>query len=580
MEDGREQLHERIEQLADRLRRVEQRLATLETSIPAAPSPESPPTQTTVPEVAAARSHTAETLPLVGRTLLVLAGAFALRALTEMGTLPQTGGAALGFVYGMLWIVLADRAASRGSRASAVFHGLVGVIIAYPLVWEATANFGFLSERTSAGAMVVATVVGLAVTARHDLRVLAWIVAAAAAVIALALAVATKALALFAVVVLLLATALLWLGYSRGWPVLGWAGAVLADGFMLVLVLIVLRGHEERVAELLRPGAVVALLLGLAVAYLGSFVTRTLAWGRDVGIGEIVQGTAVLAIGLGGAVAVTRSIGGAALAVDLVSLAVAAACYAASFVVLDRRGRRGNFVFYTSVALVCTLVALVALLEGPWLIVALAAAALVAAWLGSIRERATLSLHGAVYLIAAGVVSGLFVSVVEAFTGPTVPPRDWLDLPLLAVILAAVLYCALRVASHGRTWGRFSDAPKVIVLIVLAMGLGGMAVTLIAPILPVSDDAPMPAALAALRTAALSLAAVLLALASHWPRLREAEWLVYPVLIAGGAKLVFEDVRTGVAGGLLLSFGLYGMALMLVARSARRSSTGAAGSSR
>lgn len=571
MDQNRGELNERVERLADRLRGVEERLASIETVLAGVLPTQRAPAEPKAPAESAARPATVETLPLVGRSLLVLAGAFALRALTEMGTLPQTGGAILGFVYGLLWIVLADRAASRGRRASAAFHGLVGTIVAYPLLWEATASFGFLSSRTSAAAMVVATAVGLAVAARHDLRFLTWVVTGAAALTALALTVATHALALFGAVLLLLSVTVLWLCYTREWPWLGWVMAGLADAFMLVLLLILLRGDTERVAELLTPGAVVALLLALAVAYLGSFVTRTLASSRDVGVGEIVQGTAVLAIGLGGAVVVTRSIGASTLAVDLVSLGVAAACYAASFVVLDRHGRRGNFVFYTSVALVCTLVALVALLAGAALILALAAAALIAAWLGSIRERATLNLHGAVYLVTAAAVSGLFVSVVDAFMGPTVPARGWLGPSVLAVVAVAAIHCGLRVAAHGRTWGRFSAAPKVVGLIVLAMGLGGVAVTLIAPALPRAGEAPTASALAVLRTAALSLAAVLLALASRWPRLREAEWLVYPVLILGGLKLVLEDVRAGKAGGLLLSFGIYGLALMLVARTTRRS---------
>ncbi len=570
MDQRREDLNARIDELEGRLGQIEQRLASLEGAMRTGQLPATVFEQAETEEVSE-RPPAAEALPLIGRTLVVLAGAFALRALTEMGALPQTTGAALGFAYGILWIVAADRAARQGRQASAVFHGLAASIIAFPLVWEATASFGFLSPRAGAVALAVATTAGLVVAARHGLRSLAWIVAGGAAVTALPLGVATRMPALFGSLVLLLAVAGLWLGYLRKWPYLGWVLALLADGLVAVLALMVVRGDQERVAEVLAPGSVVALLLALTLLYIGSFVTRTLAWGHEVGPGEIAQGIAVLALGLGGAVVVTRSTGVSVIAVDLTSLVLAGACYAASFAVIDRHGSRGNFVFYTSVALVCTMAALVALLEGSALAIALAAAALVAGWLGSIRERATLSLHGAVYLVAAAAFGGLIGSAVDAFVGPAAPARAWIGLAVLIVIGVAVVYCGLPVASHGRTWGRFSGVPKLAVLIVLALGLGGIVVTLIAPALPAAGATPDPAALAALRTAVLSVSAVLLALGGRWPRIRETEWLVYPVLLAGGVKLVAEDVRTGRPAGLLLSFALFGCALMLVARMTRRS---------
>ncbi len=51
-------------------------------------------------------------LTLVGRTFVVLGGAYLLRALTESGTLPVTVGVTLGFAYAAIWLVAADRTAS------------------------------------------------------------------------------------------------------------------------------------------------------------------------------------------------------------------------------------------------------------------------------------------------------------------------------------------------------------------------------------------------------------------------------------------------------------------------------------
>ncbi|MDX1504016.1 MAG: hypothetical protein R3325_16780, partial [Thermoanaerobaculia bacterium] len=78
------------------------------------------------------------------------------------------------------------------------------------------------------------------------------------------------------------------------------------------------------------------------------------------------------------------------------------------------------------------------------------------------------------------------------------------------------------------------------------------------------------AALASLRTAVLACAAVALAGLSRRPRLGEAVWLVYPALLAGGLHLLLEDLRAGRPLTLVVSFALYGAALILSPRLVRR----------
>ena len=56
---------------------------------------------------------------------------------------------------------------------------------------------------------------------------------------------------------------------------------------------------------------------------------------------------------------------------------------------------------------------------------------------------------------------------------------------------------------------------------------------------------------------------------------RSARWqgarlLVYPILVAGGVKLVFEDLRAGSASTLFVSLAAYGSALILAHRVTRR----------
>ena len=98
-----------------------------------------------------------------------------------------------------------------------------------------------------------------------------------------------------------------------------------------------------------------------------------------------------------------------------------------------------------------------------------------------------------------------------------------------------------------------------------------MLVTLGATWIPASADGQIPAgALATLRTAVLALAALALALLGRSNRWAEAAWLVDPVLAAGGIKLRLEDVRAGQALTLFISFALYGGALILSPRLAKR----------
>jgi hypothetical protein len=129
------------------------------------------------------------------------------------------------------------------------------------------------------------------------------------------------------------------------------------------------------------------------------------------------------------------------------------------------------------------------------------------------------------------------------------------------------------VASHGRTWGSLARGVKAAGMIVLLLGLDELAVALVAPHLPRGEDGQVAgAALAVLRTALLSISAVVLPLLGRIGRLREAAWLVYPLLVAGGLKLLFEDLRAGRPAALVLSFALYGGALILAPRLAKRDS--------
>ncbi|MFI4945151.1 MAG: hypothetical protein ACHP85_17925, partial [Burkholderiales bacterium] len=97
----REDLHEpgsALAALQERLLRLEQRVAALEARPqPATPEPSEEVEAIHVPALPPGG------LALAGRALLVLAGAYVFRALTDAGVLPALVGAAIGLAYAVFW---------------------------------------------------------------------------------------------------------------------------------------------------------------------------------------------------------------------------------------------------------------------------------------------------------------------------------------------------------------------------------------------------------------------------------------------------------------------------------------------
>jgi drug/metabolite transporter (DMT)-like permease len=79
-----------------------------------------------------------------------------------------------------------------------------------------------------------------------------------------------------------------------------------------------------------------------------------------------------------------------------------------------------------------------------------------------------------------------------------------------------------------------------------------------------------PGVLATVSTGVLSVATLLVAWAGRHDRLREWGWLVYPLLIGIGLKLVTQDFKHSRPATLFIALALYGAALILAPRLRRR----------
>jgi hypothetical protein len=321
---------------------------------------------------------------------------------------------------------------------------------------------------------------------------------------------------------------------------------------------------------------VIVVGLSLPVLYLGSIAIRTLLRSRAVRPFEVVQAAVALLIGFGGTLGIVRFTGAATLAVGAFWLLLGAACYAVAFAFIERREGIGrNFYVYTTFAGLLTL-------AGAWITLApspravgWAGLGLGAAWLGGRLQRITLRTHSLVYLGMAAGAAGLLQGALDGLLAEASGP--WCDVTPLGLaigVVAAVAYAVLaRTSRPGTPWNLLLPQAGVAALIVVvgaglvARGLAGLLA-----------DAPGGAADAAFldtsRTAALAGLAVALAWAGRrWAR-PELTWLVYPVLAAGGFRLLLEDLPQGRPVTLFISFALYGGALFTTPRLLRGDARG------
>ena len=262
-----------------------------------------------------------------------------------------------------------------------------------------------------------------------------------------------------------------------------------------------------------------------------------------------------------------------------IGLAGGFACYGVAFAfVASRQGIRRNFYFYTAMALVLILGATA--FGVPYPAIWWAALAVLAAWNAAARGartdddhrtgttgRLTLTVHAAIYVIAAFIASGLMTASLRALAGPPVTQSPLSPQPLVAFVSACLCWVIL---TRGDTTPQpdYTPVPRAVVAMLVAMAGAAWLATLAV------SDATAAGRAATVRTIVLALAAVALAGLGRAPRRREAAWLVYPTLAAGGVKLLVEDFPHSTAATLFVALAMYGAALIAAPRLVQRASGG------
>lgn len=510
-------------------------------------------------------------LQQLGRSCLILGGAFLIRAVTDAGGVPRAAGAAFGLFYAIAWTVAADRSARRGRILGGTFLGVTAIGIADPLVFETATRFHVIGSAGAAALLAGLTILSLEVARRRALPVLAWASCLGAAATAAALSISTGASEPFAAALLVVGVATVWMaGSSPAMRALRWPTGAAVD---LLAAASILR------LTVLEPGAarsqsavpIAALGAALALLYLGTFAARALSRRAELGSFEVLQSTAVIVIGAAIAIAAARAGGFTLEPVGVGALILGGAAYAAALGPSKRPDGRRNARYFGAVGLALALL-------GTFLILDSSAAALLWSGLGaaallfgfaSASRRDVLIPQAAGYAAAAAWRSGLAEAALDALFSSA--GRGSAAFPIAA--LAALAFAALGLA--WLVWPKGSDPgndrmARIVFAAIVCLGACGFAAALLRPLVGIRQGAVDPGGLAVLRTGILAAAALLAGAAGRRGSLAELRWLAGALLAVGAVKLLFEDLPAGRPATLFLGFVLYGAALLSLPRLLRR----------
>ncbi len=575
MDDRLSSLEQQLSQLSMSVCAIERRLALLESgavaSAGAVAVAEAPPARAAGGTHVDAQSDTSlvTVLSVIGRTCLILGGAYVLRAMTDAGTLPRVGGTVLGIAYAIACLVPVYRLDTSRQWLAAASYGVATTLIAFPILWEATVreHVKLLSPAAAALSMGGVTALALVVAWHRRIQSLAWIISmgglAATLLFLLALGPSTP----FGFYLAFLGVFTLWMGYTLDWIWLRWPVAFVADICVLAMAEYVTGAFHRDGA-----GAVMVLQLVIFAGYLVSIAARTLWLSRDVIPFEVVQTMALLVSAFGGAVYVMRSTGAGAAGLGVASLVFGLGCYGVAFAFVDwSEGHWKNFVFYSSLAVVFILAGFSLTVAAGTQAMVWAGLAVVAAALGYRYSAIAVGSHAAIYLVAGAMVSGLFAFMADTFTASVT--RAWAGMSLSAwVVLASAAICAaVPVTAEPKYRGSPARIPQVVVVLLLLAGVGAAVIGYTIPLVSGAPGQSADAALAAaIRTVVLGAAALVLAWTGGRGVFGEGRWLMYVVLVLSGIKLLVEDFVAGRPATLVLSLAVYGAALIVAPRWVRR----------
>lgn len=513
-------------------------------------------------------------LPVLGRALLGIAGAYLLRALTEAGALPNQAGIAAGILYAGGWLMWAARVPATETLAAAAYS-LTAALVLVPLLWEATVRLHAIATGTAGATLFLFAVFGMAVSWRKNLRVVSTIATVAALGSAAALLLGTHDVLPFTFLFLAIAAAVEASACLDHWLNERWLAAVAADLSVLLATWLVTneRGLPEAYAAI-PPLWLFGAQLALLAIYLASTIVRTLLRGFNFTAFETAQTGFVFLISVSGGLSLSRADARLAPVMAAVAVACAAACYLVSFSRLERRAGAGrNFYTYSTFGILLALAGSRILFSGVAVAGVWSALAIAGIWAGGRFERLTLQVHGVIYLLLALAVSGVPQQAAAFLLGSAVWPGDRLAALLTGALTAALAY-ALSVRYRQPGIASWSSETLRLVLAATFLGVtsGAVAGGLTGLYHAINGPGASHAYCATLRTSVIVISSVLLAwLGPRFGRL-ELTRLVYPAMVLGGYRLLTQDLYQDRKVALFLSLLIYGATLTVLPRLRRTAS--------
>ena len=558
-----------LEQLSERVRDLEARVAALEGTSKASSSvepdgvsvalqrPRAPATWRGFPPV----ETPSGAVSIVGKAVLGIAGAYLLRALAESSSIPKLPVLLVAILYACLWMVWAVRVHGASQFASSAY-AVTSALILSPLLWESTVRFQVLSPAIAAAITVAFVVFAIALTWRGDLQLIPWVATLASVITAVALIIETHelvALTIAMLAVALITEAAACLGHRltlRAIPALG------ADFAAWLLVFILASDPIPEGYHSAATSTIAGLCLLLLAVYGVSIGIRSFVLCHPITAFEVGQAFVAFALATYG---VTRATHGT-LAPPLggAFLLLAAACYWGTLSRFSSdtyaRNRRISATWAAGL-----------LLSGSFLLFPidlqisfLAVAAALATYLYTRTRKLSLGMHASFYLSAGVAVSSLPVYAADALAQDVAGTPDW----RVWVILTSASVCYV-IGSRST-----EDQRRRRMLWLIPAAVAGFTVTALAVVAIVHlasiYGALNASILSMIRTAVICAVALALGfLGAHGKRV-ELGWLAYITVGLGTLKLFLEDLRFGNAASLVVSLFFYGLILILLPRLTKR----------
>jgi hypothetical protein len=562
-----------LEQITERVRDLERRVATLEGSAANSVTDQSPQTQSPCTVLQSSRPPATwrgfppiemptGVVPVLGKAVLGIAGAYLLRAIAEAGPVPKLPVLIAAIIYAALWMFWASKTHDKDRFASGTY-AVTSVLILAPLLWESTVRFEVIPPTLAAIVLSGFVALVLILSWRRQLEMLPWIATLAAVTTALALIIATHDLVPLTATMLAVA-AITEIAACLGHRLsLRTVPAVAADFATWLLVDVMT--SAEGVPEGYHPASsltISLLCIALLAIYGGSIGVRAFLRRQRLSIFEISQTVLAFTLATFGILRTTQGLASWALGILFLLLSMAS-YWGTLFHFADQadsRNRRVSATWAAALLLAGSFLVFGINLQAPFLCLA----ALLGAFLYFRTRKFSLGLHASFYLLAATSVSPFPVYVGNALAG-SVPAAPGQNVWIVGVTALSCYFVGARVPEDRSQRRLLWVVPAVLV------GFFGAATLVVAISTVAAGRIELtPSRLSVIRTIVNCVLALALGFArSRWKRV-ELGWVAYAAVAFGTLKLLLEDLRFGNAASLVVSLLGYGLVLILLPRLTRR----------